>query len=397
MIIKPSLRSNVFTNAHPLGCKQYVANLMTEAKTFETFKGPKRVLIIGGSSGYGLSSRVALTVAGGASTVNVSYESAPKGERTGSAGWWNNIYFQQLTAGLPSQHKDFIGDAFAKETKDLVTQYIKANWGKVDLVIYSLASGARLNPSTKELVRSAIKPIGKDVVGKTIDVAERKVVDLTIPAATAQEIQDTVYVMGGSDWKDWLVALDQAGVLAPGAKTISYTYIGGPTNAEIYRAGTLGKAKEDLETKAKEMNLWLKSKYQGEALISSSKAVVTKASVFIPKMPIYVACLFETMIKHQVHETTLRHKYRLFKEMVYGNKRNVDTEGRLRLDAPEMEPSIQKETSLLMSKYESEQIFKLKGMQLFIEEFYRIHGFGFPEVDYEKDVPLESLSLLQPK
>ena len=396
MIIKPALRSNVFLNAHPLGSQAYVKQLIQEARSFKPFKGPKHVLIIGGSSGYGLSTRIALTFGAKASTLNVSFESGPKGDRTGSAGWWNNIFFQQETAQLSSQHKDFVGDAFSAAMKQQVIQYLKDHKLTIDLVVYSLASGARNNPLTNELVRSAIKPIGQSASGKTIDVGEKKVLDLSLTPANEQEIKDTVYVMGGEDWKAWIDALDQANVLSPSVKTISYTYIGGPTNAAIYRAGTLGKAKEDLELKAKEIHQLLQKKYHGEALISSSKAVVTKASVFIPKMPIYVSCLIDVMTRRGVHETTLAHKYRLFNEMVYGNQRLLDEHGRLRLDAPEMETSIQKETLSLMNKHDNESIFALPGTTMFINEFYRIHGFRvLPDDNIEVD--LNQLALLQPK
>ena len=393
MIIKPALRSNVFLNAHPLGSQAYINQLIEEARTFKPFKGPKHVLIIGGSSGYGLSSRIALAIGAGSSTINVSFESGPKGDRTGSAGWWNNIFFQQALAKTSSNHKDFVGDAFSSAMKQQVIQYIKDQNISLDLVVYSLASGARSHPETNELVRSAIKPIGQTTSGKTIDVGEKKILDLSLTPATDQEIKDTVFVMGGSDWQQWIDALDKAQVLSPLVKTISYTYIGGPTNAEIYRAGTLGKAKEDLENKAKAIHNVLQKKYRGEALISSSKAVVTKASVFIPKMPIYVSCLLDVMTRRGVHETTLQHKYRLFKDMVYGDARILDNEGRLRLDAPEMEPRIQEETLQLMKRYDNETIFNLPGTKMFIEEFYRIHGFHIINDD-QTDVDMTHLAQL---
>ena len=392
MIIKPALRSNVFLNSHPLGSQAYIRQLIQEARTHQPFKGPKHVLIIGGSSGYGLSSRIALAVGANASTINVSFESGPKGDRTGSAGWWNNIFFHQEIANAQSVHKDFIGDAFSSAMKQQVIQYIQEQKITIDLVVYSLASGVRNNPTTNELVRSAIKPIGQPVAGKTIDVSDKKILDLALNPASEQEINDTVYVMGGGDWKAWMDALDQAKVLSPFVKTISYTYIGGPTNAPIYRSGTLGKAKEDLESKAKEIHTMLQTNYQGEALISSSKAVVTKASVFIPKMPIYVSCLFDVMTRRGVHETTLQHKYRLFSDMVYGSKRVVDAEGRIRLDARELTDSIQQETLKLMEVYDNEKLFSLNGTQMFISEFYQIHGFGIAGVNENEDVNLDTLN-----
>ncbi|MDP2425478.1 MAG: trans-2-enoyl-CoA reductase family protein [bacterium] len=391
MIIEPAIRSNICINAHPLGSKQFVQNQIDEVKLLGTFPGPKNVLIIGGSSGYGLSSRIALAFGARANTINVSFESGPSGKRTGVAGWWNNIYFQQLAKETNRLHKDFNGDAFSQAMKNQVIDYIKHTLGSIDLVVYSLASPVRNNESTNQLVRSAIKAIGSEVSGKTIDIASRKVLDLTVQSASEEEIKDTVYVMGGEDWLFWIQALDQAGLLAKNAKTISYTYIGGETTTRLYRGGTLGKAKEDLEAKAVQIHELLTQKYQGEALISSSKAVVTKASVFIPQMPIYVSCIYEVMKKRGVHESITAHKHRLFKDMVYGNKRIVDDKKRIRLDHLEMDPSIQEEAIALMNKTTDQGLFDLDGTKLFIEEFYKMNGFGHPEVNYLQDISIEDM------
>lgn len=392
MIIEPSIRSNIFLNAHPKGCEQAVYEQIQEAKALPPFEGPKKVLIIGGSSGYGLSSRIALAYGAQSDTISISFETAPKGKRTGTAGWWNNIYFQQYAKETNHIHKDFVGDAFSSQMKKDVVNYIKETFGKLDLVIYSLAAGARFNESTGTLVKSSIKAIGSDAVGKTIDLADLTVKDLIIGTATEEEINDTVYVMGGSAWEDWVQTLADADVLNQGFKTISYTYIGGPTTDKIYRGGTLGKAKEDLETCARRMNQLLKDKYQGEALISSSKAVVTKASVFIPQMPVYVSCLFDVMMRHHHHETILEHKFRLFKDMVYGNKRITDDLGRIRLDHLEMEEAIQKETIHMMETLSDEALFALEGTKVFIKEFHQIHGFKFDNINYDEDTDIESLS-----
>ncbi len=389
MIIKPVIRANVFLNAHPLGCRAYVREQVANASRFAPFEGPKSVLIIGGSSGYGLASRIALTVAAGADTINVSYEGAPRNGRTGTAGWWHNIYFQESVRPFGGRHKDFIGDAFSKKMKQQVIEHIKATGIKLDLVIYSLAAGARLDESTNELVHSHIKTIGASVIGKTIDIATRSIKELTIEGATEKEIAETIFVMGGSDWRDWVRALDEAEVLNQGAKTISFTYVGGPTTAGIYRSGTLGKAKEDLEATASIIDKSLVRRYGGEALISSSKAVVTKASVFIPQMPIYVSCLFEVMNNQHIHETTLEHKYRLFHDMVYGNKRRIDEHGRLRIDHLEMDEAIQSKVEHLMFHTDEQQLFNLEGTKMFLADFQRIHGFGFPEIDYEADVIID--------
>ena len=397
MIIEPSIRSNIFLNAHPEGCKKTVHEWIEEAKALKPFNGPKKVLIIGGSSGYGLASRIALAYGSQSDTINISYETAPKGKRTGTAGWWNNIYFQEFAKETNHIHKDFVGDAFSSEMKKSVIDYIKDTFGKLDLVIYSLAAGARFNEETGSLIKSSIKAIGTIAVGKTIDLAERQVKELVIGTATEEEIKDTVYVMGGSAWKDWIDALITHDLLNPGFKTISYTYIGGPTTDKIYRGGTLGKAKEDLEKSAHDMNTILQDKYQGEALISSSKAVVTKASVFIPQMPVYVSCLFDVMNRHHVHETIVQHKYRLYQDMIYGNKRLVDKENRIRLDHLEMDEKIQNETIHMMNTLDEEQLFQLPGTHQFINEFYQIHGFGHHDINYDEDTDLDVLSTLEPK
>lgn len=397
MNIKPSIRSNIFMNAHPMGCKKYIEEQVNHVKTFESFKGPKNVLIIGGSSGYGLGSRIALAFKANANTINVSFETAPRQNRTGTAGWWNNIYFQQYAKETGNIHKDFVGDAFSTEMKTMVIDYIQKHIGTVDLVIYSLAAGARKDEATGNIIKSHIKTIGAPAEGKTIDIADLSIKELTIQPATEEETKETVFVMGGSDWRHWINTLDQAGVLSPGVKTISYTYIGGSITDTIYRGGTLGKAKEDLEHQAYEMNQILSKKYQGEALISSSKAVVTKASVFIPKMPIYVSCLFEVMTKYGVHETILEHKYRLYRDMVYGNKRITDSLHRIRVDHLEMDEKIQNETASMMNQYSDESLFELKGTQMFLKDFHQIHGFQLEGIDYEADVDIEKLGLLQPE
>ncbi len=397
MIIEPKIRSNVFTNAHPEGCRCFVKSQIDEVMTKSSFEGPKNVLIIGGSSGYGLSSRIALAFGANANTVNVSFESAPKGKRTGTAGWWNNVAFQSYAKKTGNTHKDFIGDAFSKEMKEDVAAYIKKTFGKIDLLIYSLAAGARKDEKTGELIRSSIKTVDEPVTGQTIDIAKREVKTLSVEPATDDEIANTVFVMGGDDWQSWIEHLGAASLLDKGFKTISYTYVGGETTDKLYRSGSIGKAKEDLEKRASLMHEHLQEKYEGEALISSSKAVVTKASVFIPQMPIYVACLYDVMMEAGVHETILEHKYRLFKDMVYGSKREVDAAGRLRLDAYEMRKDIQEKVQKKMANISDEELFALKGTQVFLKEFYQMNGFAFEQVDYKSPVNLEQFSTLKPE
>lgn len=391
MLIKPSLRSNFFTNAHPIGIKKNMENLIAEVKTFPEFKGPKNVLILGGSSGYGLASRISLAFGSHSNTINVSFERPAKSNQSGSAGYWNNVFFRHFSQDSNQKHMDFNGDAYSLEMKKQVLNYVKESFGTVDLIIYSLASGRRKDPKTGQVISSYIKPLGKSATGKTLDIANIKVDEISLDPANEQETKDTVYVMGGSDWKDWIDYFDKNQALSKNFKTISYTYIGGKNTDEIYRKGTLGKAKEDLELTAYQMNPILKEKYDGEALISSSKSVVSKAGVFIPQMPIYVACLFDVMKAHGLHETTLEHKYRLFKDMVYGHKRILDEKGRLRLDHQEMQENIQDETQRLMNSLNDQAILDLNGTKEFLKEFYQINGFDMDGVDYEKDVDIDRL------
>ena len=391
MIIKPSIRSNFFTNSNPLGIKKMMENYVNEVETFEPYQGPRNVLIIGGSSGYGLASRISLAFKGGSNTVSVSFENEPKGNKTGTAGYWNNIFFEHYAKETNNVHKDFNGNAFGIELKQKVLDYVKNTFGKIDLLIYSLASGARPDPITGDIIKSQIKPVGQVAHGQTIDLKSMEVLDLSLEPASNQDIKDTVFVMGGSDWYDWITLFDQNNALAKNFKTISYTYIGGPNTDQIYRHGTLGYAKKDLEDKALLLNQILQEKYEGEALVSSSKAIVSKASVFIPQMPIYVSCLFDVMKAHKLHETTLEHKHRLFKDMVYGNLRLIDEKNRVRLDHKELDPKVQEEVKRFMDTIKGEDIFNLKGTKAFIKEFYNINGFMVDGVDPDQDIDIDKL------
>jgi enoyl-[acyl-carrier protein] reductase/trans-2-enoyl-CoA reductase (NAD+) len=392
MIIKPSIRSNFFTNTNPLGVQKMMNNYVKEIHKMESYKGPKNVLIIGGSSGYGLASRISLAFKGNANTINVSFESYPKGNKTGSAGYWNNLFFHEVTKDLKTKHIDFNADAFSFETKKAILDTIKKEFGQIDLLVYSLASGVRKNYETGDVVRSHIKSLGKAVEGMTIDIKSMTVQPLVVEPANEEETLNTVYVMGGSDWYDWVKYLDEGKVLSKHFKTISYTYIGGKNTDAIYRHGTLGKAKEDLENVAYKLNQMLKEKYDGEALISSSKAIVSKASVFIPQMPMYVSYLFDVMMKHQVHETTLEHKHRLFKDMVYGSQRITDELGRIRLDHKEMDPVIQDEVHQLMQQKVDNSFLQKPGTKMFIEEFFNINGFMIEGINEDEDIDIEALA-----
>jgi enoyl-[acyl-carrier protein] reductase/trans-2-enoyl-CoA reductase (NAD+) len=392
MIIEPSIRKNVMVNAHPIGCKQNVLNQIEYIKKQEKFEGPKNVLVIGGSSGYGLASRIALAFGADANTINVSYEAAPKGKRTGTAGYWNNVFFQQEAKKEGLLAKDFVGDAFSNDMKKDVINYLKENNIKIDFIIYSLASGRRTDPETGETYISALRSTTKPIVGETIDFKTGTMQPQTMELATEDDLFNTVKVMGGEDWELWVNALKDETLLNEGVKTIAYTYIGPKATYDIYRNGTIGKAKEHLEATSEKMNTILKDELNGESLISSSKAIISKASSYIPIFPVYGAILFKIMKEHGNHEDPIDHKYRLIKDMVYGNKREVDEKGILRPDNWELKPEIQEIVNNLLESATEENLRNISDLDYTIKEFHKISGFMFDEVDYNEDVDMETLS-----
>lgn len=382
MIIKETVKANVCLKAHPVGLKKLVESYFNELQEKKSIDGAKNVLILGGSSGYGLASRIVASEKMHANTFNVCYETAPEKKRTGSAGYWNVKFFNQLSS---TKSVDYNINAFLDEDRHKVVENLKKSGVKIDLVIYSLAAGAKMTPNG--LVESALKPIGKDILGRTIDIGKNTIKDVSIKSATQQEIDNTVFVMGGSDWYKWIEDLSQANVLKKQCKTISYTYIGAEPTKDIYRDGTIGMAKIDLEKTVHKLN----ENFDVEASVVSAKAVATKASVFIPSMPIYAGCLYEVMKKQNVHESITNHIYRLFEEMIYGNSPIIDEEGRVRIDHLEMDSNIQKQTINLMKSLTNEEILNLDGTKEFINEFYQINGFRIKGIDYTKDVELETL------
>lgn len=382
MIIKEAVKANVSLKAHPIGLKVLMDQYFNEISDKETINGAKNVLILGGSSGYGLATRIVASSKMNANTINVCYEGEPEKKRTGTAGFWNMKFYNEKTN---TNSIDFNIDAFSKESRDLVIKRIKEEEIKIDLVVFSLAAGAKMTPDG--LVSSALKPIGKKVTGRTIDMAKATIKEVEIEPANEQEIKDTVFVMGGIDWYNWIKDLSNADCLTPKCKTISYTYIGATTTKDIYRDGTIGKAKEDLEATVNKLN----DEFDVEAHVVSAKAIASKASVFIPSMPIYAGCLYEVMKKNNVHETVTEHIYRLFDQMIYGNEPIIDEENRVRIDHLEVDEDIQNQTIELMNKLSDDEILHLDGTKEFINEFYKINGFRIEGVDYEAEVDLESL------
>ncbi|TLG77069.1 enoyl-ACP reductase FabV [Culicoidibacter larvae] len=393
MIIKPTIRMNVAFNAHPLGCKQYVEEQIAYAKTQKPFAGPKKVLILGGSTGYGLSSRIALAVGSNADTINVSYEAGPGGSRTGTAGWWNNVYFEEYAKSAGLIAKDFIGDAFSDAARDAVINYIKNEFGgKIDLLVYSVASGKRQDPKTGETYTSSLKVIGEPLTGETIDIGTGNVIERTLEPAEQSDIDNTVKVMGGADWKLWVEALNEAGVLANGFKTVTYSYIGPKATERIYRSGTIGKAKEDMEQTAHGLNSYLENSVHGMAASVVCKAVVTRASSVIPIFPMYGAALMKVMKAHNIEEKTDAQIYRFMQEMLYGDKPEIDEAGRYRPDAWEMRPEIQAEVDAILEQVTADNYRQLMDIDGFIADFMHQNGFGYDNIDYEADLDLETLN-----
>lgn len=396
MIIEPKIRSNIALNSHPIGCEKNIINQLNDIKNLTDIGiKPLNVLIVGGSSGYGLASRLVMAFKNQAFTYNVSFESAPTKRNSGSAGYFNNYYFEKIADENNIKSYDLNADCFAHETKDEVIKYFKENNLKIDLIIYSVASGVRVDPDTQEKYISALKPIDNPYQGITVDMVKETLEEKIIEPASEEEIKNTIKVMGGEDFLLWIKALDNADVLNENVKALAYTYIGSPCTYDIYKNGTIGQAKRDLEAKNHLINEILE-KYQGNSYIVSAKSVVTKASNFIPTVPIYVSTVYKVMKKHNVHESIIEHIYRLFSNMIYGDKILLDENGIVRLDAFELDENIQKEVIALMEQVTEDNFMDLVDYQVFKNEFLQINGFNFDDVDYTIDIDLTKYEKPQP-
>ncbi len=386
MIVQPKIRGFICTTAHPVGCAKHVEEQIEYVHKSGAFNGPKNVLVIGSSTGYGLASRIAAAFGGGANTIGVCFEKSASDNRTGTAGWYNTAAFEKAAAVSGYFAKTVNGDAFSDEIKAQVIDLIKAHMGKIDLVVYSLASPRRTHPKTGETNSSVIKPIGEEFTSKTVDVHSGKVTQITVPPANDEEIRQTVAVMGGEDWQMWIEALDTAGVLADHATTIAYSYIGPELTYPIYREGTIGRAKSDLEDTALRLNKKLQAR-GGRAFISVNKALVTQSSSAIPVVPLYISILYRVMKEKGLHEGCIEQMYRLFSEQLYSvNGPSIDEKGRIRIDDLEMRPDVQDEALSLWEKVDTENLAKLTDIEGYRTEFLRLFGFAFKGVDYDQDV-----------
>ncbi|WP_318518715.1 enoyl-ACP reductase FabV [Photobacterium leiognathi] len=389
MIIKPKTRGFICTTTHPVGCEENVKEQIAYTKAQGPIaNAPKRVLVVGSSSGYGLSSRIAAAFGGGAATIGVFFEKPGTEKKPGTAGWYNSAAFDKFAKEEGLYSKSLNGDAFSNEAKQKTIDLIKEDLGQVDMVIYSLASPVRKLPETGEVVRSCLKPMGETYTATAVDTNKDVLIEASIEPATEQEVADTVTVMGGQDWELWIDALSGAGVLADGCKTVAYSYIGTEITWPIYWHGALGQAKMDLDRAAKELNEKL-AKTGGSANVAVLKSVVTQASAAIPVMPLYIAMVFKKMREEGVHEGCMQQILRMFNERLFkadGTAAEVDGENRLRLDDWELREDIQQHCRDLWPNVTNENLFDVADYQQYKDEFLKLFGFGIESVDYDADV-----------
>ena len=388
MIISPKVRGFICTNAHPQGCAANVQQQIEYIRSKGGLKNgqknvlsPKNVLVIGASTGYGLASRITAAFGYGASTVGVCFEKPPTEKKTGSAGYYNTAAFDKAAQDAGIYSKSINGDAFSTACKTRVIELIKADMGKVDLVIYSLASPRRTDPVTGETYSSTLKPIGQSYTSKNLNTDTQVVGEMTVQPASEEEIATTVKVMGGEDWQLWMNALSEANVLADGVKTLAYTYLGEKLTWPIYGHATIGKAKEDLDRAAKELRDQL-APFNGSAHVAVLKAVVTQASSAIPVMPLYLAILFKVMQAEGTHEGCIEQLYRLYHECLYSETPRLDSDQRLRVDNLELDPVIQAKVEAIWAQVTTENLHELSDFALYQTEFLRLFGFGVEGVDY---------------
>ena len=386
MVIKPRVRGFLCTTTHPVGCRENVRRQIEHVRSGgEITNGPKRVLVLGASTGYGLASRITAAFGSGASTIGVFFEKEGTEKKPGTAGWYNAAAFHQFAEAEGLYAKSVNGDAFSDELKAQVIDLIKADLGQVDLVVYSLAAPRRTHPKTGVVHNSTLKPIGKTTTQKGVNTDKEEIQDFVLEAASQEEIDNTVAVMGGEDWQMWIEALDAAGVLAEGAKTTAYTYIGEKITWDIYWHGTIGAAKQDLDRRVVAIREQLAAK-GGDARVSVLKAVVTQASAAIPAMPIYLAILFKVMKARGIHEGCIEQVNRLFRDSLYGDKAGPDAEGRLRADDLELDPAVQTEVAGLWDQIDTDSLKTLSDFEGYRREFLQLFGFEVDGVDYDADV-----------
>ena len=388
MIIKPKVRGFICTTTHPVGCEQNVLEQIqaTRARGLDAAKGPKKVLVIGASSGYGLAARVTAAFGYGADTLGVFFEKPGSEKKPGTAGWYNSAAFDKFAKAEGLYSKSINGDAFSHDARAKAIELIKADMGQVDLVVYSLASPVRKLPDSGELKRSSLKPIGERYRATAIDTNKDTIIEAEVEPATEQEIADTTDVMGGQDWELWMAALRDAGVLAPGARSVAFSYIGTEITWPIYWHGALGKAKEDLDRAAAAIDESLETS-GGSAHVAVLKSVVTQASAAIPVMPLYIAMVYRIMKEQGLHEGTIDQLNRLFGERLYADgEMATDAARRVRLDDWELRDDVQQACKDLWPQVTTENLFEITDYAGYKHEFLKLFGFERDDVDYDADV-----------
>ena len=395
MLVKPQIRGNICLNAHPVGCAKMMENFkrrtsasrgaMLGAASISGKELPKTVLVLGCSMGYGLASRMTAAFGCGAATVGVSFENEPSHKRPASPGWYNNRSFDFLAKSEGLYSVTFNADAFSDETRAKIIDLAKRDGLVFDQVIYSLASPVRTDPKTGVMYRSAIKPIAKPFIGKTIDLITYAFNELAVQPAAPEEIDATVKVMGGEDWELWIAALSEAGVLAEGCTTLAYSYIGPEHSWPIYRDGTIGKAKANLEASARKIDKALSAK-NGHAYVSINKALVTRSSAVIPVIPLYISALYRIMKEMHVHEDCTDQIIRLYRDRLLAEDLRLDGEGRIRMDDWEMRDDVQKLTATQMIYATEANLMLTTDIMGFKSDFLQANGFDVPGVDYHARV-----------
>ncbi|WP_186063031.1 enoyl-ACP reductase FabV [Burkholderia gladioli] len=386
MIIKPRVRGFICVTTHPAGCEANVKEQIDYVvKQGPIANGPKKVLVIGSSTGYGLAARISAAFGSQADTLGVCFERPGSETKPGTAGWYNSAAFEKFAKAEGRYARTINGDAFSDDVKRVTIDTIKADLGQVDLVVYSLASPRRTHPKTGVVHNSTLKPIGKSVAFRGLDTDKEVIKDTVLEPASQEEIDNTVAVMGGEDWQMWIDALNQAGVLAPGAKTTAFTYLGEQITHDIYWNGSIGAAKKDLDKTVIGLRETL-SATGGDARVAVLKAVVTQASSAIPMMPLYLSLLFKVMKEAGTHEGCIEQVYGLLHDTMYGSTPHIDEDGRLRADYKELDPQVQGKVQALWNQVTNENLYELTDFAGYKHEFLRLFGFEIAGVDYDADV-----------
>ncbi len=385
MIVEPRVRGFICITAHAEGCARNVANQIEYVKSKPPVNGPKKVLVIGASTGYGLASRISAAFGSGADTIGIIFDKPASGKRTASAGWYNSAAFEQFAADEGLYAKTINGDAFSPEIKQQTIDLIKQDLGKIDMVIYSLAAPRRTMPDGT-VYNSVLKTKDQTYNNITINLNDNSISEVSIEPATDEEVEATVKVMGGEDWQDWIEALDQAGCLADQVTTVAYSYIGPELTHAIYRNGSIGQAKKHLYDTAVKMTA---QNPKVNAYISVNKALVTQASAAIPVVPLYISLLYKIMKAKGLHEGCIQQMYRLFHDKLFIDSPIVDDAGRIRLDDWEMKEEVQSEVDEIWSKINNDNVQDYCDIEGYWEDFYQMFGFRLDGVDYNKDIDVD--------